>query len=56
MSGIAPGGFPVGDVEKDFMLVLIRPCAVLYLVEVSGFCFIRLNSSKKNVGHVFPAE
>jgi hypothetical protein len=34
MSGTALDGFPLGDVEKDFMLDLIRRYAVLYLVEI----------------------
>src|SRR5210317_1489738 len=40
MSRTALDGFPLGDVEKDFMLDLIRRYAALYLVEVIGFCLM----------------
>jgi len=40
MSRTALDGFPLGDVEKDFMLDLIRRYAALYLVEVLGFCLM----------------
>jgi REP element-mobilizing transposase RayT len=33
-------GFPLGDIEKDFMLNLIRRYAALYLVEILGFCLM----------------
>jgi hypothetical protein len=34
MSRTALDGFPLGDIEKDFMLDLIRRYAALYLVEI----------------------
>ena len=40
MSRTALDGFPLGDVEKDFMLNLIRRYAALYLVEILGFCLM----------------
>jgi len=40
MSRTALDGFPLGDVEKDFMLDLIRQYAALYLVEILGFCLM----------------
>jgi REP element-mobilizing transposase RayT len=40
MSRTALGGFPLGDVEKDFMLDLIRQYSALYLVEILGFCLM----------------
>jgi putative transposase len=40
MSRTALDGFPLGDVEKDFMLDLIRRYATLYLVEIIGFCLM----------------
>ena len=40
MSRSALDGFPLGDVEKDFMLDLIRRYAALYLVEIIGFCLM----------------
>ena len=49
-------GFPLGDVEKDFMLDLIRRYSKLYLVEILGFCLTQLNSLSKNVLHICPAE
>ena len=40
MSRTALDGFPLGDIEKDFMLDLIRLFASLYLVEILGFCLM----------------
>jgi len=40
MSRTALDGFPLGDIEKDFMLDLIRRYASLYLVEILGFCLM----------------
>jgi hypothetical protein len=33
-------GFPMDDIEKDFMLDLIRRYCSLYLVEILGFCLM----------------
>ena len=40
MSRTALDGFPLGDIEKDFMLDLIRRYAALYMVEILGFCLM----------------
>jgi putative transposase len=40
MSRTALDGFPLGDIEKDFMLGLIRKYDRLYLVEILGFCLM----------------
>jgi len=40
MSRTALDGFPLGDVEKDFMLDLIRRYSSLYFVEILGFCLM----------------
>jgi REP element-mobilizing transposase RayT len=40
MSRTALDGFPLGDIEKDFMLDLIRRYAVLYFVEILGLCIM----------------
>lgn len=40
MSRTALDGFPLGDIEKDFMLDLIRRYARLYFVEILGFCLM----------------
>jgi hypothetical protein len=40
MSRTALDGFPLGDIEKDFMLGLIRRHAALYLVEILGLCLM----------------
>ena len=40
MSRTALDGFPMGDIEKDFMLDLIRRYAALYFVEILGFCLM----------------
>ena len=40
MSRTALDGFPLGDVEMDFMLDLIRRYSALYFVEILGFCLM----------------
>ena len=40
MSRTALDGFPLGDIEKDFMLELIKRYSVLYFVEILGFCLM----------------
>ena len=40
MSRSALDGFPLGNVEKDFMLDLIRRYSKLYLVEILGFALM----------------
>ncbi len=40
MSRTALSGFPLEDVEKDFMLALIRRYSALYLTEILGFCLM----------------
>jgi len=40
MSRTALDGYPLGDIEKDFMLDLIRRYAALYLVDILGFCLM----------------
>ena len=40
MSRTALEGFPLKDVEKDFLLDLIRRLSKLYLVEILGFCIM----------------
>ena len=40
MSRTALDGFPLADIEKDFMLDLIRRYSALYLVEILGFCLM----------------
>ena len=40
MSRTALDGFPLGDIEKDFMLDLIKRYSSLYLVEILGFCIL----------------
>ena len=40
MSRTALDGFPLGDIEKDFMLDLIRRYASLYFVEILGVCIM----------------
>jgi putative transposase len=40
MSRTALDGFPLGDIEMDFMLELIRKYSKLYLVEILGFCLM----------------
>ena len=40
MSRTALDGFPLKDIEKDFMLDLIRRYSSLYLVEILGLCLM----------------
>jgi len=40
MSRTALDGFPLRDVEKDFLLDLIKRLSKLYLVEILGFCIM----------------
>ena len=40
MSRTALDGFPIGSVEKDFLLKLIKRFSKLYLAEILGFCLI----------------
>ena len=40
MPPTALDGFPLGDIEKVFMLDLIRRHAALYFVEILGFCLM----------------
>ena len=40
MSRTALDGFPMGDIEKDFMLDLIKRYSSLYLIEILGFCLM----------------
>jgi REP element-mobilizing transposase RayT len=40
MSRTALDGFPLGDIEKDFMLDLIKRYSVLYFVDILGFCLM----------------
>jgi REP element-mobilizing transposase RayT len=40
MSRTALDGFPLGDVEKDFMLDLIKRFSTLYFTEILGFCLM----------------
>ncbi len=40
MSRTALDGFPLKDVEKDFMLDLIKKFSLLYFTEILGFCLM----------------
>ena len=40
MSRTALDGFPIGDVEKDFLLKLIKRLSGLFFTEVMGFCLM----------------
>jgi len=40
MSRTALDGFPLGNVEKDFMLDLIKRFSSMYFVEILGFCLM----------------
>ena len=40
MSRTALEGYPLKDVEKDFMLDLIKKFSALYFTEILGFCLM----------------
>jgi REP element-mobilizing transposase RayT len=40
ISRTALNGFPLGDIEKDFMLTLIKRYASFYFTEILGFCLM----------------
>jgi len=40
VSRTALDGFPLKDVEKDFMLDLIKRFSALYFTEILGFCLM----------------
>ncbi len=40
MSRTALGGYPLGDVEKDFLVDLIRRLSKVYFIEVFGLCIM----------------
>ncbi len=40
MSKRALDGFPLGDMEKDFLVDLIRRLSRIYFVEIFGFCIM----------------
>ncbi|SPD75026.1 conserved hypothetical protein [uncultured Desulfobacterium sp.] len=39
-SRTALDGYVIGDIEKDFLLKLIRQISAIYFVEVFGFCLM----------------
>jgi len=40
MSRTALDGFPIGDVEKDYLVKLIKELGKLYFVEILGYCIM----------------
>ncbi len=40
MSRTALNGFPLGDIEKDFLFALIKRYASFYFTEILGFCLL----------------
>jgi len=56
MSRTALDGYVMGDVEKDFLLYLIKRLSSVYFAEVLGFLFTQLNSLRKNVLYLCAAK
>ena len=56
MSRTALNGFPFGDVEKDELIKIIKKFSNLFFVEVFGFLFTLLNSSRIYVLHIRVAK
>jgi len=53
MSRTVLDDFVLGDIEKEYLLKLIRRLSSIYFAEVLGFVlFTLLNSLKKNVLHI----
>ena len=40
MSRVALDGYPLGDVEKEYLLETIRRLSSIYFAEVLGFCLM----------------
>jgi putative transposase len=40
MSRVALNGYPLGDVEKEYLRETIRPLSSVYFTEVLGFCLV----------------
>jgi hypothetical protein len=40
MSRVALGGYPLGDMEKEYLLETIRGLSSVYFAEVLGFCLL----------------
>ncbi len=40
MSRVALDGYPLGDVEKEYLLEIIRRLSSVYFAEVLGFCLM----------------
>ena len=56
VSRTALDGFVLGDVEKDYLLDLIRRLSSVYFGEVLGFCLTPLNSLNNYVLHLRPEK
>ena len=56
VSRTALDGFVLGDVEKDYLLDLIRRLSSVYFCEVLGFCLTPLNSLNNYVLHLRPEK
>ena len=52
MSRTALDGFAIGDIEKDFMLNLIRRYSALHFVEILGFCIMGNPPSGENASRI----
>ena len=48
MSRVALDGYPLGDVEKEYLLETIRHLSSVYFAEVLGFCLMGNPSPGKN--------
>ncbi len=40
MSRVAPEGYPLGNMEKEYLLETIRGLSSVYFAEVLGFCLM----------------
>ena len=56
VSRTALDGFVLADVEKDYLLNLIKRLSSVYFGEVLGFCFTPLNSLNNYVLHLCPEK
>ena len=56
MSRTALEGFVLEDMEKEYLLKLIKRLSRVYFAEVIGFCFTPLNSLNNYVLHLCPEK
>ncbi len=49
MSRTALDGFPLGDIEKDYLLAIIKKFAGLYFIDMLGFALIERKRGQADI-------